>query len=63
MVPWEAAHGKLSADEYEVWATLLDAGSRCDPCRVMLGLDEAPEPSAYYLSGDWRGDLLVSEAV
>jgi len=43
---------KLSLDDVpaEVWALLADVASQCDPCRVLLGLDPAPYPSATFLS-------------
>jgi hypothetical protein len=34
----------------DVWAVLLDVADQCSPCRVLLGLDPAPSPSATFLS-------------
>jgi hypothetical protein len=53
MIPYEKAHGKLSAEDVdaveEVERVLLDISENCDPCRVLLGLDPAPVPSASFL--------------
>lgn len=34
----------------DVWATIEDVLHQCDPCRVLLGLDDAPMPSAEFLA-------------
>lgn len=57
---WPYGHiAKLSLDEAlveyadvadEVHAVLLEIAENCDPCRVLLGLDPAPHPSATFLS-------------
>jgi hypothetical protein len=53
--PFGGHHGlKLDDVPQEVWAVLLDLADNCDPCRVMLGLDPAPQPSATFLA-DYRG--------
>lgn len=33
----------------EIWAMIDDVTSQCDPCKVMMGLETAPTPSASYL--------------
>src|ERR1700747_3153568 len=48
---WHGHAGlKLSDVPDEIWALLEDLTAQCDPCRVLLGLDPAPEPSATFLS-------------
>lgn len=49
--PW-GGHHKLSIPDVpnEVWAALEDVAKNCDPCRVLLGLDEAPSPSPDFLA-------------
>jgi hypothetical protein len=50
---WGGHHGlKLDVPSIpdEIWAVLEDVTRNCDPCRVLLGLDEAPHPSADVLA-------------
>ena len=55
---WHGHAGlKLSDDEAIALAALIDAAEQCDPCRVLLSLDEAPAPSEYFTSDAWREDF------
>jgi hypothetical protein len=49
----DAPYAKFSLDDIpeEIWAVLADLDDQCDPCRVLYGLDPAPEPSATFLDG------------
>lgn len=44
----------------DVWAALEDLTRQCDPCRVLLGLDPAPQPSTDYLADLKREATLIS---
>jgi hypothetical protein len=53
----DAPYAKLSVDDIpaDVWAVLLDLDSQCDICRVLYGLDPAPDPSETFLSLELEG--------
>lgn len=51
--PWGGHHNlKLSIPEIpdDVWAAIEDLTRQCNPCRVLLGLEDAPSPSADFLA-------------
>ncbi len=48
---WPYGHiAKLSDVPEDIWLLLHDISEQCDPCRVLLGLDPAPSPSATFLA-------------